>query len=162
MNNESHESSSIGNQMLMNIKASTQSEQNEYPDNQEPIRKTYIEQKDRKDKELNNLLNNMKDKMDKGRNLNSPMSSMSFTGNNFSNNISNRNSGISQSPFSGNNIGMNMSGKIKRPITPGEITFKDTNLNNKNHLDEINKCNDADLLKKYIFLIILHHFYKVF
>ena len=108
MNNESHESSSIGNQMLMNIKASTQSEQNEYPDNQEPIRKTYIEQKDRKDKELNNLLNNMKDKMDKGRNLNSPMSSMRFTGNNFSNNISNRNSGISQSPFSGNNIGMNM------------------------------------------------------
>ena len=49
-----------------------------------------------------------------------------------------------------NNIGMNMSGKIKRPITPGEITFKDTNSNNKNHLDEINKCNDADLLKKYI------------
>ena len=49
-----------------------------------------------------------------------------------------------------NNKSMNMTGKIKRPMTPGEITFKGTNSNNKNHYNEINKCNDVDLLKKYI------------
>ena len=49
-----------------------------------------------------------------------------------------------------NTMNMNMTGIIKRPLTPGEITFKDTNYNNRNHLNEIKKCNDVDLLKKHI------------
>ena len=39
--------------------------------------------------------------------------------------------------------------KIKRPKTPGETNLKYNYLNN-NHFNEINKCNDPDLLKNFI------------
>lgn len=56
-------------------------------------------------------------------------------------------------PLSENNfINSNMNSPIKkkRPMTPDEVTFKNFNINKRNHFDEINKCNDPNLLKKFI------------
>ena len=140
MINESQESNAISNHMLMDIKASTQSELNEDPNKRERMGEAYREQKDRNEKELNNLLIDMKDKMGKGRNSNSPMSSMSINGNNFSNNISNRNTVLSQSPFSGNNIGMNIN------MNNNVIDQNNININMNNNMDNnMNNNMNEDL-----------------
>ena len=45
---------------------------------------------------------------------------------------------------------MSINSRIKIAKTPGEITFKNTNLDKNNHIYEIRNCNDPDLLKRYI------------
>ena len=56
-----------------------------------------------------------------------------------------------QRSFSNDSINnVSISSRINRAKTPGEITFKNTNLNKNNHNYEISNCNDPDLLKRYI------------
>ena len=53
--------------------------------------------------------------------------------------------------FSNDSINnMSINSRIIRAKTPGEITFKNTNLDTINHNYEISNCNDPDLLKRHI------------
>ena len=55
-----------------------------------------------------------------------------------------------QRAFSNDSINnISISSRINKAKTPGEITFKNTNLDRKNH-NEINNCNDPELLKRHI------------
>ena len=114
---DNHDFNAISDSMLKNVKNSVTTEQMEVTDNQDELKKTILEQKERQTRELGELLSNMKEKMEQGSrhskvNTNSQNSSMINNGNNFPDNFNNnRNSGFNNSNngshLFGNNIGMN-------------------------------------------------------
>ena len=140
----------ITNSMILNVKDSANPDQNDYDFNQNDIelRRTFLEQKEKKDRELGTIISGMKEKMDQGRQ--SKASQFSSNNNSGDNNpFKMENNDNFKSHLFGNNIGVDTDTNNNFLVQSNENINLNNNANNGFFLNNNNNSVHSSYNNNY-------------